>query len=63
MRIFLAAWILFTSVIQAPVPSEDTKIKALKCAAFINGGSFGLASDGRPYAMIDVSKMDLDKCQ
>jgi hypothetical protein len=44
------------------VPDQATKIKALKCAYFLNGNSFRLSPDGRMHPMIDVSGEDLDHC-
>jgi len=65
-KIFLTAAALtaiFVGIVSAQVPSEDVKVKALQCAYYLNGDSFRLSDDGRrPFPMIDLSKVDLDRC-
>jgi hypothetical protein len=55
IAILLVVWLV-------PQVDEATKLKALKCAYYLNGNSFGLRSDGMPATGIDVSKIDLDLC-
>jgi len=43
-------------VLAEQAPSQETKIKALKCAYYLNGNSF------RGWGSIDLTRVDLDRC-